>query len=371
MSSRSGENIPALSYTSRQSQSHSIHSKTLTPLADSSEDEPSPHSSIYEAPLASDSESEEARSLSRKKGSNFVTVAARDVRVGSASEDEEARQSHDSSRGEDVDDGVGSRVNTHAESRTNFRPSLGLGTIVEQKNDSGLREEESALPRLDRQSSSESSEDNDGDESSLLPRARRKKARTESLRSDYFEYYNDEEVYDYASPSQPLYQSVSALNNAGEIILFYLSGLSCCQYTDYLLTNNIDSPLSPASPLPGGTPPISASFFNRNYSPSSPIHTPLQGPTFRPPTSGYRSYGTLANHPFHTAPMARSDRGEGSSRRDGSSGFPTTGVSTPDSLRSGGRRSRAGSVGHANSTGGLIEKLKYLFFCCLGRREVE
>lgn len=221
MSSRSGENIPALSYTSRQSQSHSIHSKTLTPLADSSEDEPSPHSSIYEAPLASDSESEEARSLSRKKGSNFVTVAARDVRVGSASEDEEARQSHDSSRGEDVDDGVGNRVNTNAESRTNFRPSLGLGTIVEQKNDSGLREEESALPRLDRQSSSESSEDNDGDESSLLPRARRKKARTESLRSDYFEYYNDEEVYDYASPSQPLYQSVSALNNAGEIILFY------------------------------------------------------------------------------------------------------------------------------------------------------
>lgn len=143
--------------------------------------------------------------------------------------------------------------------------------------------------------------------------------------------------------------------------LFYFG--SC---TDSIL----DSPVSPATPL-GGTPPISASFFNRNYSPSSPIRTPLQGPTFRPPTSGYRSYGTLTNHPFHNAPLARSDRGEGSSRVDSSEGR----AATPDSLRSVRQgRSRPGSVSDAIGRG-ATRRWKWTqlcgIFCCLGRREDE
>ena len=138
------------------------------------------------------------------------------------------------------------------------------------------------------------------------------------------------------------------------------------------MANNVDAPLSPATPPLGGTPPVSASFFNRNYSPSSPIRTPPQGPTFRPPTSGYRSYGSLTNHPFHNAPMARSNRGEGSSQMSGNIGFSATGASTPDSLRSRGR-SRTGSI--ADGSGGrVMEKWKFWQICgifCLGRREED
>jgi len=218
MSPRTGENIPAISHTSRQSRSRKSHGGGLAPLADSSEDEPSPHSSIYEAPLASDSEVEGVGLSSGNGSSDFAPVRRNNVGIDSITEDEDAGQEHGlpSTAETNTDAGAGSRVNWSTE---NPRISPGLETIVEQKSNNTLREE-SAFPRsLDRQSSSEfSGDDSDRDNAQLLPQGRRKKTRTESLRSDYFDYYNDE-VHDYASPSQPLYQSIPALSNGGEIIL--------------------------------------------------------------------------------------------------------------------------------------------------------
>lgn len=345
MSSRTGENIPAISHTSRQSRSRRSHGKVLAPLADSSEDEPSPHSSIYEAPLASDSEVEGITPPSGKRGTGFAPVRSSDVGIVNTTEDEDAGRLPSTAE-TNTAAGAGSGVNWSPVSQRIGRPSLGLETIIERKSNNTLREE-LAFPRLDRRPSSEfTGEDDDGgDDAQLLPRGRRKKTRTESSRSGSFDYYNDE-VYEYASPSQPLYQSIPVSNNA------------------------VDARLSPATPPLGGTPPISASFFNRNYSPSSPIRTPPQGPTFRPPTSGYRSYGSLANHPFHSAPIARSDLGEGSSQMGGTIGFSATGTSTPDSLRSRGR-SRTGSVTDGS---GVMEKWKFWQICgifCLGRREED
>ena len=215
MSSRTGENIPAISHTSRQSRSRRSHGKILAPLADSSEDEPSPHSSIYEAPLASDSETEGITPRSRKIGSGFALVQCSDVEIDNTAEDEDAGRLPSTAE-TNTDTGTGSGLNLSPDNRRIGRPSPGLETIIEQKSNNTLGEE-LVFPRLDRRSSSEFSEeiDDDGDDTQLLPRGRRKKAHPESLRSDFFDYYNDE-VYDYASPSQPLYQSISA---AGEIIL--------------------------------------------------------------------------------------------------------------------------------------------------------
>lgn len=206
MSPRTGENIPAISHTSQQSRSQRSHGKVLALLADSSEDEPSPHSSIYEALLASDSETEGIKS-SRNGGSPVRRV---DIGVDNITEDEDVGQEHGLPSTEEMNT-ARSGVIWNLDNRRISRPSPVLETIVEQKCNNTLGEE-SAFPRLDRRSSSEfSEEDNDdGDDAQLLPRA-------ESLRSNYFDYYNNE-VYDYASPSQPLYQSISALD-AGEIIL--------------------------------------------------------------------------------------------------------------------------------------------------------
>ena len=147
---------------------------------------------------------------------------------------------------------------------------------------------------------------------------------------------------------------------------------ACDMQTDVFY--GLDSPLSPSSPPFGGTPPISASFFNRNYASSSPMRASLQGPTFRPPVSGYRSYGTLTNHPFHNAPLARDDGGEGSGGGGRSGRFPGTGTSTPNSIRSRMGRSRSGSTVDA-SRGGPMNQWKLWqmcgLFCCLGRREDE
>ncbi|KAF8473350.1 hypothetical protein BDZ91DRAFT_714479 [Kalaharituber pfeilii] len=352
MSPRSGENVPVNSQASHQSRPRRSHGKVLAPIADSSEDEPSPHSSIFEAPLASDSENEGIGSSANKRSPNAVVEVTREVVIA---ENINVGQDDRSSVAGGADASIGSQLEySRSGSSTSDYPhgryintlSQGLDTIVEQKSSSTLREEDSAFQRLSRRSSTEFSEDDeDEDDCILLPRGRRKKNR-----GDCFDYYDDELVYDYVSPSQPLYQSISALHHA-------------------------DSPLSPATPPLGDTPPISASFFNRNYSPSNPLRAPLQGPTFRPPTSGYRSYGTLTNHPFHNAPIARSDRGEGSSRGVGRPGYLATGVSTPDSLRSPRQgRSRAGSVSDGSGRG-LMNKWKLSticgIFCCLARTEEE
>jgi len=218
MSSRTSENIPAISHTSRQSRSRRSHGKILAQFADSSEDEPSPHSSIYEAPLASDSETEGITPPSGKRGLSFAPVRRSDVGIDNTTEGEDAGRLPGTAETNTDARTVGG-VNWSPDNWGIGRPPPGLETIVEQKSNNTLREE-LAFPRLGRRSSSEFSEEDDGDEddAQLLPRGRRRKARTASLRSDYSDYYNDE-VYDYASPSQPLYQSISASNNAGEIIL--------------------------------------------------------------------------------------------------------------------------------------------------------
>lgn len=216
MSPRSGENVPVTSHPSRHTRSRRSHGKILAPLADSSEDEPSPHSSIFEAVLASDSENESPQG---KSGSEVVAVAGRNLAIAPRGNRGSGRDEGSSTiRGGDPDMNsmLEAEMTGSPDHRRSPQPSQGLETIVEQKSTNTLEVEESQFPRLDRRSSSEFSDDDE--EESLLPRGRRKMipGRKVSSGSDYFDYYDVDEVYDYVSPTQPLYQSVSALNNTSE-----------------------------------------------------------------------------------------------------------------------------------------------------------
>ena len=269
---RSGENTPQSSYTATTNRSgrtaRRTHGKILAPVVDSSEDEPSPHSSIFEAPLASDSENEGGSggvgpSSARKgfnSGGGIKIIQSRDVAgVGERSQMGQSPGSYASYSTsntapppthtqpqqplnlsssppaavallQSVPDGSRSFDN-----RRTGRPSHNLETIAEQKSasDAVPREDEivaaEAAEAADSRfrsrsiSSSDFSDGDDeedadvGDDAQLLPRGRRKKSSSEAYsRSNYFDYYDVGEVYDYVSPSQPLYQSITAMNNTGE-----------------------------------------------------------------------------------------------------------------------------------------------------------
>lgn len=377
MSARRSDNIP-VTHDDTPRSSRTGHGKAPPLPTDSSEEELSPHSSIFEASLASEPESEALRSppAAGKKDSDFLIVEKRKVAPGqglSIGGHNVLRAARDEGGGVmmNVDDGG------------DIRSSPGLETIIEQKSRNTLRDGDSTFEQQSSDGLSEEDEDDeedDDDDSMLLPTDRRKMSRTQSTRSDHFYYDNENQVYDYASPGQPLYQPVSTFNGAGEINMLHKKKNARSAY-DQQKTNItlwvLESPLSPSASLFGGTPPISASFFSRNFASSSPMRASFQGPTFRPPVSGYRSYGSLTNHPFHNAPLARGDGGEGSGGGDRSGRFPGTGTLTPNSIRSRMGRSRSGSIVDASGGGGggpmSIWKLWQVcgFFCCLGRREDE
>lgn len=230
-SPRGGENIPVSFHSPRsprQSRSRRSRGKVLAPLADSSEDEPSPHSSIFEAPLVSDSENEGA---SLKASPVAGAVNSTESRTGGGSGSPSVTFQHgltdvEQSRGSPLEGVIGEAItrpdSSSTLSRRNILPIHSLETIVEQKSTSTLSRGLPVLAQEDERSGSELSvEDNeDGEYTQLLPRGRRKKpfARVTSGSgySDYYDSYDVGEIYDYASPSQPLYQSISALNAGGK-----------------------------------------------------------------------------------------------------------------------------------------------------------
>ena len=207
MSARSRENIPV----TRAPRARTNHGKALPPPTDSSEEELSPHSSIFEAPLASDAESETSKSPAAAKDSGFVI--AEDREVGACETGEFTPGQGLSIRGHNVLRARGGGGGDVDNERSVARSSPGLETIIEQKSCNTLRDGDSTF---EQQSSDELSED-DEDDAVLLPTDRRKKSHTQSTRSDYFYSENENQVYDYASPGQPLYQPVSTFNGAGEI----------------------------------------------------------------------------------------------------------------------------------------------------------
>ncbi|KAI5788881.1 hypothetical protein DFH27DRAFT_213363 [Peziza echinospora] len=304
-----GENTPqSSSHTNRSGRTAATrraHGKVLAPVVDSSEDEPSPHSSIFEAPLASDSENEGggnggggagagggggvgSSSSAARKGFNsggIKIIQSSDVSgvggersqmgqspgsYGSYSTSNTAPQPphiHTSQQQQQPlnlsssPPAVGAALlnsvpSDGGRSFDNRRTAAGrpshnhnnLETITEQKSASDTappREDEivaaeAAGSRSRSRSSSLGSDFSDGeddeddadeevgDDAQLLPRGRRKKPSSEaysnsnSRRSNYFDYYDAGEVYDYVSPSQPLYQSIAAMNNTGKCFNIYL-----------------------------------------------------------------------------------------------------------------------------------------------------
>ncbi|KAI9777592.1 MAG: hypothetical protein M1839_008646 [Geoglossum umbratile] len=288
--------------------------RRLNPRADSSEDPPSVHSSIFEAPYCSSSEGGDGGEKDDTKASQ--PRAARDSSCGEES----------SSRSGETSGAAASSIGPGPRDRLTRLGRTPLETIMEKKSAATIRS-----PSLARTHSLDgllpaSSQTPSADETPPISRARRKqsfsfddaagldssKRKSGSTATD--EMLPPKKAYrNYAGPNMPTHSRPERIPTPPGMPSW----------------SHFPQPAAPA--LGPGTPPTARRPRRRDFffrlptgTPSSSEQTtsqtpdgiqittqqhfitvPSGRPRFRPPSSGHRSYGSLDMHPFHRAPLSK------------------------------------------------------------------
>jgi hypothetical protein len=289
--------------------------RRLNPRADSSEDPPSVHSSIFEAPYCSSSEGGGSGEKDDIKA--LQTRAARDSSHGEES----------SSRSREAPETTAAGVGPGPRDRLARLGRTPLETIIEKKSAATIRSPSLARTHSLDGSMPASSQTLVTDGILPIPRARRQQSfsfddvaslesskkpsniATGGILPPTKAYRN------YASPNMPTHSRPERIPTPPGMPSWSPSTPSAAP-----------GRAPDASPSPGTRRPRHRGFFFRfpTATPSPSDQTASQVPNgiqatdpphsvtasngrprFRPPPSGYRSYGSLDMHPFHGAPIAK------------------------------------------------------------------